>query len=91
MTVIFMHDFFKRMFVCILSNTDVNYLVGIFVIGRRVCLGESLARMEFFLFATILIQRFKLIAADIENLPSIKGRLGLTLAPVEFSFCAAGV
>ncbi|XP_063403739.1 cytochrome P450 2C8-like [Mytilus trossulus] len=62
-----------------------------FGLGRRVCLGESLARMEFFLFATILIQRFKFIAADIDNLPSIKGRLGLTLAPVEFSFCAVGV
>ncbi|CAG2249317.1 unnamed protein product [Mytilus edulis] len=53
-----------------------------FGLGRRVCLGESLARMEFFLFATILIQRFKLVAADIDNLPSIKGKLGLTLAPV---------
>ncbi|XP_052086674.1 cytochrome P450 2C8-like isoform X1 [Mytilus californianus] len=62
-----------------------------FGLGRRVCLGESLARMEFFLFATILIQRFKLNAADIDHLPSTKGKLGLTLAPVEFSFCAVGV
>ncbi|CAC5368545.1 Cytochrome P450 2W1,Cytochrome P450 2C4,Cytochrome P450 2D15,Cytochrome P450 2D16,Cytochrome P450 2C1,Cytochrome P450 daf-9,Cytochrome P450 2F3,Cytochrome P450 2B15,Cytochrome P450 2C55,Cytochrome P450 2F1,Cytochrome P450 2C23,Cytochrome P450 2C9,Cytochrome P450 2F2,Cytochrome P450 2D1,Cytochrome P450 2D6,Cytochrome P450 2H1,Cytochrome P450 2C5,Cytochrome P450 2A8,Cytochrome P450 18a1,Cytochrome P450 2C20,Cytochrome P450 2E1,Cytochrome P450 2C25,Cytochrome P450 2A12,Cytochrome P450 2H2,Cytochrome P450 2C39 len=46
-----------------------------FSLGRRACLGESLARMEFFLFATSLVQRFKLLPSDPNHLPSLKGKL----------------
>ncbi|CAC5413815.1 Cytochrome P450 2C20,Cytochrome P450 2D15,Cytochrome P450 2E1,Cytochrome P450 2J3,Cytochrome P450 2M1,Cytochrome P450 2G1,Cytochrome P450 2A13,Vitamin D(3) 25-hydroxylase,Cytochrome P450 2F3,Cytochrome P450 2K3,Cytochrome P450 2C55,Cytochrome P450 2F2,Cytochrome P450 2C2,Cytochrome P450 2A11,Vitamin D 25-hydroxylase,Cytochrome P450 2J1,Cytochrome P450 2L1,Cytochrome P450 2C8,Cytochrome P450 2A10,Cytochrome P450 2K1,Cytochrome P450 2C31,Cytochrome P450 2K4,Cytochrome P450 2B12,Cytochrome P450 2J2,Cytochrome len=50
-----------------------------FSLGRRVCPGESLARMEFFLFTTSLVQRFKLLPSDPNHLPSLKGKLGITV------------
>ncbi|XP_048253324.1 cytochrome P450 2U1-like [Haliotis rufescens] len=35
-----------------------------FSLGRRACLGESMARMELFLFLITMIQRFKFIPVD---------------------------
>lgn len=64
-----------------LKNTDK---VLAFSLGRRVCLGEALARMELFLFVTSLIQRFTLEAGDIRNIPSEKGTMGITYAPKDF-------
>lgn len=64
-----------------LKNTDK---VLAFSLGRRVCLGEALARMELFLFVTSLIQRFILEAGDIKNIPSEKGTMGITYAPKDF-------
>ncbi|KAK6169277.1 hypothetical protein SNE40_020358 [Patella caerulea] len=49
-----------------------------FSIGRRVCLGESLDKMELFLFMTTLIQRFEFKPVDPDKLPTLKGVLGLT-------------
>ncbi|KAK6169269.1 hypothetical protein SNE40_020350 [Patella caerulea] len=49
-----------------------------FSIGRRVCFGESLAKMELFLFMTTLIQRFEFKPVDPDKLPTLKGVLGLT-------------
>ncbi|CAC5368547.1 Cytochrome P450 2C6,Cytochrome P450 2C31,Cytochrome P450 2C15 [Mytilus coruscus] len=65
--------------------------VLVFSLGRRVCPGESLARMEFFLFTTSLVQRFKLLPSDPNHLPSTKGKLGITLAPEQFTFRAVEV
>lgn len=61
-----------------------NFHLSIFHLGRRVCLGEALARMELFLFVTSLIQRFTLEAGDIKNIPSEKGTMGITYAPKDF-------
>ncbi|KAK6189765.1 hypothetical protein SNE40_001761 [Patella caerulea] len=55
-----------------------------FSIGRRVCLGESLAKMELFLFVTTLVQRFEFIPVDADNLPTLRGVVGLTYAPVKY-------
>ncbi|KAL5007452.1 hypothetical protein ScPMuIL_016258 [Solemya velum] len=52
-----------------------------FSIGRRVCLGESLARMELFLFLTSMVQRFEFLMPDDGDLPGMDGIRGLTHSP----------
>ncbi|KAK6189758.1 hypothetical protein SNE40_001754 [Patella caerulea] len=55
-----------------------------FSIGRRVCLGESLAKMELFLFVTTLVQRFEFKPVDADNLPTLQGIAGITHAPAKY-------
>ncbi|XP_046583343.1 cytochrome P450 2J6-like [Haliotis rubra] len=54
-----------------------------FSLGRRVCPGESMARMELFLFLTTMIQRFKFVPVNGEK-PPMEGTLGLSYSPKEF-------
>ena len=50
--------------------------------GRRACLGETLARMELFLFLTGLLQKFEFRAVQPDQLPTVDNTtLGLTLIP----------
>ncbi|KAL2089587.1 hypothetical protein ACEWY4_014275 [Coilia grayii] len=58
-----------------------------FSMGKRVCLGEQLARMELFLFFTSLLQRFSFSAPDGVE-PSLDYRLGATLSPKPYQLCA---
>ncbi|KAJ8283593.1 hypothetical protein COCON_G00024430 [Conger conger] len=61
-----------------------------FSAGRRACLGESLARMELFLFFTFLLQRFRFTPPpgvsedELDLTPSV----GLTLSPSPHQLCA---
>ncbi|XP_071946123.1 cytochrome P450 2U1-like [Antedon mediterranea] len=59
-----------------------------FGIGRRACLGESMAKMEIFLFMTNFFQRFKLIIPEGEPLPDLDPLVGLTMSPKPFKICA---
>ncbi|BFZ07228.1 hypothetical protein BsWGS_10267 [Bradybaena similaris] len=55
-----------------------------FSLGRRVCLGESLAKMELFLFLSALVQRFEFLPATPNSLPPLKYSFGLTCPPEAF-------
>ncbi|XP_051803090.1 cytochrome P450 2J4-like isoform X7 [Acanthochromis polyacanthus] len=58
-----------------------------FSAGKRVCLGEPLAKMELFLFFTSLLQRFSFSAPPGEK-PSLEFVLGATHAPKPYRLCA---
>ncbi|CAG5116847.1 unnamed protein product [Candidula unifasciata] len=56
-----------------------------FSIGRRICLGEALAKMELFLFLSALFQRFKFEPADSSGkLPTLKESFGSYLCAPAF-------
>ncbi|XP_068448931.1 cytochrome P450 2J4-like [Clinocottus analis] len=59
-----------------------------FSAGKRMCLGEPLARMELFLFFTSLLQRFSFSSPAGEQ-PSLEFKLGATLCPKPYRLCAA--
>ncbi|CAH1777729.1 unnamed protein product, partial [Owenia fusiformis] len=58
-----------------------------FSIGKRSCLGESLAKQELFLFFTALLQRYRLGVPPGEPLPSMERVPGLTVGPKPFKMC----
>uniref|UniRef100_A0A667XN57 Cytochrome P450, family 2, subfamily P, polypeptide 6 n=1 Tax=Myripristis murdjan TaxID=586833 RepID=A0A667XN57_9TELE len=58
-----------------------------FSAGKRVCLGEPLARMELFLFFTSLLQRFSFSAPKGEE-PTLEYKLGATHCPKPYRLCA---
>ncbi|XP_023120172.1 cytochrome P450 2J4-like [Amphiprion ocellaris] len=58
-----------------------------FSAGKRVCLGEPLAKMELFLFFTSLLQRFSFSAPAGEK-PSLEFKLAGTHAPKPYRLCA---
>ncbi|XP_059177466.1 cytochrome P450 2U1-like [Physella acuta] len=59
-----------------------------FSIGRRACLGESLAKMELFLYMSSLFQKFKFIPEDESNLPSLEDTRGITTPPLPYTIRA---
>ncbi|XP_063746919.1 cytochrome P450 2J6-like [Eleginops maclovinus] len=57
-----------------------------FSAGKRVCLGENLARMELFLFFTSFMQHFNFsMPAGVK--PVLDFHFGVTLAPMEYEIC----
>ncbi|XP_076580945.1 cytochrome P450 17A2 isoform X2 [Chaetodon auriga] len=52
--------------------------------GPRVCVGESLARLELFLFLSSLLQRMSFRLPDGASLPNLQGRLGVVLQPLPY-------
>uniref|UniRef100_U5EUU5 Putative cytochrome n=1 Tax=Corethrella appendiculata TaxID=1370023 RepID=U5EUU5_9DIPT len=55
-----------------------------FGVGRRMCLGDVLARMELFLFFSSLMHTFTISLPEGEPMPSLKGNVGVTISPQAF-------
>ncbi|GFR77479.1 cytochrome P450 2U1 [Elysia marginata] len=55
-----------------------------FSLGRRMCVGEALARMELFLFVAMTCQRFKITPVDPDQLPPLTDTMGLTYPPTAY-------
>ncbi|CAL8266077.1 unnamed protein product [Merluccius merluccius] len=71
-------------------DTKINGLHFEIVQGRRACLGESLARMELFLFFTSLLQRFRFTPPPgvTEEELDLTPAVGFTLNPSPHQLCA---
>lgn len=55
-----------------------------FGVGRRMCLGSSLARIEVFLFFSNFLHRFDLSLPEGAQLPRLEGNPGVTYFPDKF-------
>lgn len=58
-----------------------------FGVGRRMCLGDTLARMELFLFFSSMMHMFNLSLPEGAPLPSLQGNIGVTISPEPFKVC----
>lgn len=58
-----------------------------FGVGRRMCLGDVLARMELFLFFSSLLHTFDITLPAGASLPSLQGNVGITVTPDPFEVC----
>jgi cytochrome P450 len=53
-------------------------------IGKRICLGQALAKMELFLFFTSIVRRFKILPPLNEEPQPAVGSLGVLHEPKPF-------
>ncbi|XP_077271483.1 cytochrome P450 18a1 [Temnothorax americanus] len=63
-----------------------NYFIP-FGVGKRMCMGEVLARMELFLFFSCMMHNFNLTLPKSAPLPSLRGNVGITISPEPFEVC----
>jgi 26-hydroxylase len=58
-----------------------------FGVGRRVCLGDVLAKAELFLFFSTILHTFKLTVPPGATVPDLRGQAGVTVSPQSFKVC----
>lgn len=58
-----------------------------FSVGKRQCPGESLARMELYLYFASMMKMFAFIGPN-EEMPNLESTLGISLIPKSFVTCA---
>ncbi len=56
-----------------------------FSVGKRQCLGESLARNELYLITANFFNNFEVLPVDKNNLPSLNKKHGVTIQPEKFT------
>uniref|UniRef100_A0AAY4CFC4 Steroid 21-hydroxylase n=1 Tax=Denticeps clupeoides TaxID=299321 RepID=A0AAY4CFC4_9TELE len=59
-----------------------------FSAGARLCLGESVAKMELFLFTAYLLRDFQLLVPEDTSLPDLKGKATVVLKATPFRVVA---
>ena len=59
----------------------LSYESALVSTGRRMCLGDVLARMELFLFFSSVLHLFHLELPKDQPLPSLRGNAGITVTP----------
>ena len=67
----------------LIPGANLSYLP--FSAGRRVCLGESLAKTELFIFLSRMARDFIIKPEPGTPLPGLEGAIGVTLAPHPFN------
>jgi len=58
-----------------------------FGVGRRMCLGAMLAKIEVFVFFTSFLHRFDVSLPEGSQIPSLNGNPGVTFYPDKFDVC----
>ena len=66
----------------LIAGANLSYLP--FSAGRRVCLGESLAKTELFIILSRLIRDFIIKPESGKPVPGMDATIGITLAPFDF-------
>ena len=67
--------------------TKQDYFLS-FSAGRRVCVGETVAKLELFLFLSIMLHQYSFIPAEGEPLPDLVGVRGLIIKPKPYKMSA---
>jgi Cytochrome P450 len=75
----------ERTTFCLLEQVNLlillqlNFSTKLLIIGKRQCIGESLARNTYYLFVAALVKTFRFSAVAGQPLPTLNPKNGVTL------------